>query len=298
MTDLRLAQLPDGDLEAVLRGLAPAVDWPSADRGPGQPDLAAAVRARIEAAPRPVPADAPRRGWRPTWRPARRALVLAVIALLALAAIAGAIGIGLPGLRFIFGPAPVSPPPSVEPIRSPAPAAGSLEPSVSGSPALGVPGSSMGLGERVELADLDARAGFHVRWPNDPAVGPPDAAYVDDLTGGQVTLVWAATPDLPATLEPGVGLLFSQFQGKVDEGFFNKSVDNGTTIQPVTVGGHAGYWLSGDPHMFFWQAADGFVDDQRRWVGDTLLWSDGEVTFRLETSLGRDAAIRLAQTLG
>ena len=54
MTDMRLAQLPDGDLEAALRGLAPAVDWPSADRGPGQPDLAAAVRARIEAAPRPV----------------------------------------------------------------------------------------------------------------------------------------------------------------------------------------------------------------------------------------------------
>ena len=45
--------------------------------------------------------------------------------------------------------------------------------------------------------------------------------------------------------------------------------------QPVTVGGHAGYWLSGDPHMFFWQAADGFVDDQRRWVGACSV--DGEV---------------------
>ena len=265
MTDLRLSQLPDVDLEA------------------------AAVRARIEAGAGSgaattdgAPADRRRSGWRLTWRPARRALVLALIALLALAAIAAAIGFGLPGLRLIFGEAPVSPPPSVEPSRSPAP---------------GVPGSAMGLGERVELADLDARAGFHVRWPDDPSVGPPDAAYVDDRKGGQVSLVWASTPDLPATLEPGVGLLLSQFRGQTDEGFFTKAVHGGTTFEPVSVGGGEGFWLSGDPHLFFWQGPDGFVDDPRRWVGDTLLWSDGTITFRLETSLGRDAAIRLAETL-
>jgi hypothetical protein len=288
MTDLRLAQLPDGDLEAALRGLEPAVDWPSADRGPGQPDLAAAVRARIEAGAMPgvvahdrAPADG-RGGSRRTWRPARRALVLALIALMALAAVAAAIGLGLPGLRIIFGGAPVSPPPSVEPSRSPAP---------------GAPGSAMGLGERVELADLDARAGFHVRWPGDPSVGPPDAAYIDERKGGQVSLVWAATPDLPATLEPGVGLLISQFRGETDEGFFTKAVNGSTTLEPVSVGGEDGFWLSGDVHVYFWTGPDGFVDDPRRWVGDTLLWSDGTITFRLETSLGRDAAIRLAETL-
>ncbi len=288
MTDMRLSRLPDGDLEAALRALAPAVDWPSADPGPGRPDLAAAVRARIEAGPRPgVVADdqaaaGGRGGSRWTWRPARRALVLALIALLALAAIAGAIGLGLPGLRIIFGGAPVSPPPSLEPSRSPAP---------------GAPGSSMGLGELVELADLDARAGFHVRWPEDPSVGPPDAAYVNDLTGGQVSLVWAATPDLPATLEPGVGLLLSQFRGETDEGFFSKAVRGGTTVERLTVGDDAGFWLSGDPHIFFWNGPGGFIEDPRRWVGDTLLWADGDITFRLETSLGRDAAIRLAEAL-
>jgi hypothetical protein len=283
MTDMRLFQLPDGDLEAALRSLTPTVDWPSADPGSGQPDLAAAVRARIEAEPRPVaPVREPRGSSRWTWRPARRALVLALIALLALAAIAGAIGLGLPGLRLIFGGAPVSPPPSLEPSRSPAP---------------GRPGATMGLGERVELAELDARAGFHVRWPDDPSVGPPDAAYVDVRKGGQVSLVWATTPELPATLEPGVGLLLSQFRGQVDDGFFTKAIDGDTSVDPVQVGGAKAFWLSGDPHIFFWTGADGFVDDPRRWVGDTLLWSDGEITFRLETSLGRDAAIRLAETL-
>ena len=83
----------------------------------------------------------------------------------------------------------------------------------------------MGLGERVELADLDARAGFDVRWPNDPSIGPPDAAYIDATKGGQVSLVWASRPGLPATLEPGVGLLLSQFRGQVEDGFFTKVIN-------------------------------------------------------------------------
>ncbi len=275
MTDLRLSQLPEGDLEAALRRLAPAIDWPSTgptpDR-PDQPDLAAAVRARIEAGPGtgqtvpPTTEGAPR--WRWTWRPARRALVLALVALLALAAIAGAIGFGLPGLRLIFGGASVSPPPSLEPSRSPAP---------------GPPGAAMGLGERIELTDLDARAGFSVQWPNDPSIGPPDAAYIDTRKGDQVTLVWAARPELPATLEPGVGLLVSQFRGNVEQGFFQKALDGGdTTVQLVMVDGEQAYWLSGDPHVFFWNGPEGFIDDGRRWVGDVLLWSNGTITYRLE----------------
>lgn len=290
MTDLRLSQVPDADLESALRRLAPAIDWPSAERDPGGLDLAAAVRARIEATPAsqaPVVGTTGRRaGWRLTWRPARRALVFALLALLALAAIAGAVGFGLPGLRLFLGGAtaspPVSPPPSLEPSRSPAP---------------GRLGAAMSLGERVELADLDKLAGFHVAWPSDASIGPPDAAYFDKAKGGQVSLVWAATAELPSTVEPGVGLVLSQFRGTVDEGFFGKAVGGGTSVDPVDVGDGRGYWLSGDPHFLFWEGPDGIVTDERRWVGDALLWSDGVITYRLETTLGRAEAIRLAASL-
>jgi hypothetical protein len=288
MTDVRLSQRPDGDLEAALRALAPVVAWPSAGEAHDGRDLAAAVRARIEAAPAPRPATPPTGAgswswWRPMWRPARRALVFALVALLALAAIAGAIGLGLPGLRLFIGDEPtVSPPPTVDP---------------SGIPAAGPPGIAMGLGEQVALADLDARAGFHVALPQDPALGPPDVAYVDEDRGGQVSLVWAASADLPATREPGVGLLLSQFEGAVEQGFFTKAIDGDTSVDPVLVGGDRGYWLSGDPHMFFWDGPRGPAHEERRWVGDALLWSDGTVTFRLETTLGRDEAIRLAGTM-
>ena len=59
-----------------------------------------------------------------------------------------------------------------------------------------------------------------------------------------------------------------------------------------------GFWVSGDPHMFFYTSSDGTsVDDPRRWVGDALLWSDGTTTWRLETASGRDAAIRIAESM-
>lgn len=277
MADQPLFLRSDADLEAALRDLGESIAWPDAE-GPtgGARDIAAAVRARLETAP------PPRRNW--MWRPARRALVFAAVVLLALAAVAAATGFGMPGLRLIFGPPPasISPPPSLEPSRS---------------PAAGPPGAQMSLGRLVALADLDAEAGFAVTWPADPAIGPPDAAYVDDRKRGQVNLVWASRPGLPDTLEPGVGLLVSAFRGTVDDGVINKVVSGGATSRSVTVNGEAGWWLSGDPHFFYYETPNGVVSDERRWVGDVLLWADGPITHRLETSLGQDAAIELAESM-
>jgi hypothetical protein len=286
-----LHRRPDSELIAALRSIEPTIAWPTAAPSASGPDLASAVRARIEtASPRVEPDAVTGRpaGWlRPrwAWRPARRALLIAVAALIALAAIAGAAGLGLPGLRLLFGGGSVSPPPSLEPSRSPSP---------------GGPGASMSLGEPVSPADpaaLDARAGFAVTWPADPLVGRPDAAYIDETKRGQVSLVWAARPDLPATLEPGVGLVMTEFRGSVDSGFFDKVVGSGTTVESVLVDGRRGYWLSGAPHFFFYEGRGGGVQDERRWVGDALLWSNGSITYRLESALGRDATIRVAESL-
>jgi hypothetical protein len=291
MAEQALHRRPDADLETALRELAEGIAWPAAGPASGSgPDLAAVVRQRIEAAP---PSRIPA-GSRWAWRPARRALVVAVIILLALAAIAGAATLGLRGIRLVLGPAPVSPPPSVEPSRPPA----SRSPGASGTPgSSGAPGAGLGLGEPLGLADLDARAGFDVAWPEDPAVGPPDAAYIDPTTGNQVALVWATRANLPGTLDPRVGLLLTQFQGFVEDGFFTKSISSGTRITVVLVDGKRAYWLSGDPHFLFYEGPKGSVHDDRRWVGDTLLWSDGPITYRLETSLGQEAAVRIAESM-
>jgi hypothetical protein len=286
MADQPLHLRSDADLESALRGLGEAIAWPAAValREDGA-DLAAIVRGRIEAAPGTVEA-APRtvepRRSRRTWWPASRALAAAVLILLALAALAAAAGLGLPGLRLLFGPVPVSPPPSLAPRAS---------------PETGLPGSTLGLGALVALEDLDARAGFDVTWPSDPALGPPDAAYVDPSLGGQVALVWRPRADIPDTLTPGVGLVLTEFRGSVDSGFLSKAIGSDVTVKAVRVNDGPGFWLTGDPHFLFYTGPDGFVHDPRRWVGDALLWASGPITYRLETSVGEEAARRIADSM-
>src|SRR5262245_13410740 len=283
MTDQPLHLASDADLESALRSLSEAIDWSAAGPVAGTgPDLATVVRSRIEAGD---PIAARPAGLRWPWRPAGRmgvALVVVILSLALLAVVAGAAVLGLPGLRLFLGPAPVSPPPSVAP---------------SASATARAPGAGLGLGVQVGLDELDARAGFDVQWPDDPAIGPPDAAYIDPSQGDQVTLVWSARPGLPGTLQSDVGLLMTAFRGYVDDGFFMKVVGTGTTIRMVAVDGEQAYWLSGEPHFFFYEGPKGRVEDPRRWVGDALLWADGPVTYRLETSLGLDRAVEIAESV-
>jgi hypothetical protein len=210
-------------------------------------------------------------------------VLLALLALLALAAIAAAVGLGLPGLRLTLGEPPASAPPSVSASQTAPP--GSL-------------GSTLGLGEQVALGDVEGLTGVPVRLPIDPAVGPPDAVYVDTTRGNQTAFVWAASEALPATREPGIGLILMQFDGTLDDGYRQKLLGTGVTVEPVTVAGRRGYWVSGDAHFFFYIGKDGgVIDDGRRWVGDALAWTDGAATYRMESALGRDATIALAESL-
>ncbi|MBA2299156.1 MAG: hypothetical protein H0W22_00085 [Chloroflexi bacterium] len=268
--------LDDGRLEAALRDLVGAIDWPTAAPA-GSPDIAVRIRVRLMERP----ARTGLFGWPVV--PWRRALVLALTALLALAAIAGAVGLGLPGLQLILGQPSSSPPPSVEPSRT-APS--------------GPLGSTLRLGEPVGLDEVEALTGNPPRLPSDPAIGPPDSVYLDPSRGNQAAFIWASGRALPATREPGIGLILMRFDGTVDDGFRQKILGDDVTAQPVSVDGGRGFWISGPAHFFFYVGADGtIIDDDRRWVDDALVWSDGATTYRLETSLGRDAAIALAESL-
>ena len=274
-----LRAMSDDELGAALGALAPAVAWPAARLAADGPDLATRVRARIAAeAPR-----AQRRGWF-SFGPARRALVLAIVALVVLAAVVGAVAFGVPGIRLIFGDPGGTPPPAV---ATPGPT-----PTGSAPPA----GSSLDLGDLVDPAMAGERAGFAVKLPTDPTLGPPDATYVSDRD--EVALVWAPTDDLPPTVESDIGLLIMQFRGSVTPEPIGKMISSGTVVEPVQLGDGTAYWISGDPHVFFYFTPDGrHVEEGRRWVGDALIWQDGEMTYRIETSLGKDAAVRIAESL-
>ncbi|HEY7735293.1 MAG TPA: hypothetical protein VH813_00715 [Candidatus Limnocylindrales bacterium] len=267
------APMTDQQLELALRALGRELAYPSAE-------LAPVVSARLATAP------APSRGWAglalPSMRPLRRSLVLAVAAVLLIAALVTAAVLGVPGIRILFGPAP-----SFSPTPTASPSATSSLPQP--------PGSSLRLGIPSDLARASADAGFQPVLPSDPAIGAPDAVYLED---GRVSFVWAASDELPATAERSVGLVLTEFHARVDSGAYEKMVNAGTRIERVQVDGHDGYWLSGAEHYIFYVDEQGQHHDKSwRVVGDALIWFDGELTYRLESSLGRDASIRIAESL-
>jgi hypothetical protein len=278
-----LATMDDAALEGALRDLAPALAYPPTPTGTA--DIAAAVRQRIVAA-----APARERGGLLGWigrRPIRRSLLVAVAALLILAAVAGAIGLGVPGIRIFFG-GPTPTPTPAPTSRSPGPAT----PKPAPSNPLGI---AIGLGTAVRLDEAARIAGLDFILPPDATLGPPDVAYI---LVNRAALVWGERPGLPADPETGVGLVLSEFHGNVDQSYYGKSLGEGSTVTPVTVNGKPGYWISGAQHFFYYVDPSGHDhDDSHRVVGDTLIWSDGDTTYRIESRLGKDDAIRLAESL-
>lgn len=275
----QLQTLSDEALGRVLNDFSASVAFPSGAGEAGRPDVAARARAQILAlGTRPAPVGG-RRPFGIHLRPMRRGLVLALAALLILAAIAGAVGLGLPGLRLVFGDAP-----------SPRPSATATATSASPGPL----GSNLGLGAALPLADVERLAGIDFILPTDPTIGPPEAAYI---SGRRAALVWSSGPGLPATSSDGVGLLVSEFRGLVESGYYEKLITSNTVVTRVTVNGSPGFWISGEPHFFYYVDPDGDrVEDTHREVGNALIWSTGEVSYRLESGLDMAEAIRLAES--
>ena len=95
-----------------------------------------------------------------------------------------------------------------------------------------------------------------------------------------------------------MGLVLTQFRGSVDPGFFGKIVGAGTTVERVAVAGSPGCLVSGELHFFFYSDPQGrVVEESRRFVGDTLVWTVGDVTYRLETATGLERALEIAASL-
>jgi hypothetical protein len=320
---------PDADLDAALLDLAGALAPMTA------PDLAAAVRSRVEGLG--VPAPSLRRrlegvlgrhgGLLPTpARPLRRGLVLALVALLVLASLAAAIGFGLPGLRFVFlGPGSTATPtaPTAAPPSSPGPGASlapTIQPTVTPttpptptvrptpaptSPPTSASIESLGLGEPVDLAELDARAGRHVLLPTLPELGAPLGGFVRGLPPRTVvSAAYGVSSGVPAPsgapmagAEP-VAILIMELPGSSDPGSLQKMLPEGTTLEPVTVGGHEGFWISGEPHELLYLSPSGNVESEPvRLVGNVLAWNDGELTYRIEGAPDLATAMRIAASM-
>jgi len=226
---------------------------------PPTPALAGAVRARVSGA---APAPARRLAWRP--------LAIAFAALLLLAGTAVA---AVPdwrhsvldwlGLRSV----------KIERVTT-----------LPATPA----GDQLAIGTRTTLAGAGRSVSF---TPVVPPGRPPDEVYfADDPPGGQVALVY--------TRPGGVRMLITEFRGRQQSVFIQKTLGEGTTATPVTVNGGRGIWIAGEPHVLMYKDRDGQVQGYTpRLATNTLLWRHGDLLLRLEAHISKADALRIAESM-
>jgi hypothetical protein len=158
-----------------------------------------------------------------------------------------------------------------------------------------------GAGRRFDLGTpvpLEVAAEIAPRPLRAPAgVGAPAQAFVG-RPAGSVTLVWAPSAALPEVDRSGIGLLLSALPGSTDAGQVSKQIGPGTSVELVRMADAPAYWIAGARHAVLVIGPDGQpVTDTTRLAGNTLIWTDGAITYRLESALGRDDAVELAASL-
>jgi hypothetical protein len=251
------------ELEQQLSRLE--LDWPAA------PNLAPVVRLRIGMRRRP---------WFETrWAMAAAAAILVLAALAAYPPSREAIA-GWINLHTFFRTVPH--------LATPTP----LPP--------GPLGQRLGLGDQSTLGQARAAVKWQVLLP--ASLGQPDEVYIqpppDAPSGGEVTVVYAARAGLPAAGETGVGVLITEARGAVNSNFFGKTIGPGTTIEPVSVAGHSGYWIAGAPHTFAFVDSSGAVRfETLRLATNTLVIDVGGTVVRIEGNLTKDQALEIAASL-
>lgn len=233
------------------------VDWPV------EPDLVPSVSTRLASAPTPGAIRLPLR---------RRTRILLIAAasvlLLAGAAVAAKIVIDL-GAVVVR----VSESPGILPSSSPVP-----------------------MGEPIDLVRAGALQGAPVGVPD--LLGPPDRVWADRVTTDagevvRVTLAWDPSVELPAIPGSRFGAVLMRFEGDANIAFKTVYEDTGTFTSTI-VGGREAFWTTGS-HRLQLLTGEGVVTV--RVDGNVLLWPDGPSTFRLETTLPQEAAVRVAESI-
>jgi hypothetical protein len=141
------------------------------------------------------------------------------------------------------------------------------------------------LGRPVSLAQAERSARFRLRELDEK----PDRIYLGEA--GTVWFLYGTSIH--------VRLLVAQTPYEhVDRRFFKKVVTTGTRIEAVEVNGAPGAFLSGRPHEVILVSSRGYpVAETARLARDVLVWSQGEVAYRLEGDFTRDEALHLARSL-
>jgi hypothetical protein len=156
-------------------------------------------------------------------------------------------------------------------------------------------------GPKVTLADARAAMGRQLKLPG--GLPAPAGVYVrHDRAAVVVTLAYRAAPHLRPAANTGYALIVTEI-ARAGRPLLEKMLGTGATAVPVRVAGYPGVYIGGPQEIITW-------DDSRtshgqpvvhevaaRASANTIIWSDGSVTYRLEGDFRQHAAVALASTV-
>lgn len=142
------------------------------------------------------------------------------------------------------------------------------------------------LAGETTLEEAQKKVNYPILLPTYPSnIGKPDRVFVQDTGGAMTVLVWI-DPQRPDKVLMSLHFL--------PTGSWAIKKMEPTQIQETTVNGQRAIWAIG-PYPL--QLSNGNIDFRRLIEGHVLIWTQGNITYRLETDLSLDEAIKIAESL-
>ena len=181
-------------------------------------------------------------------------------------------------------PQPIQP--TVEAIRTATPISSTPLVTTSTVPASNLIPILNQMAGKTTLAAAQKKVEFPILLPKYPSdLGQPDDVYVQDVDGNMVVLVWLDPQ------HPGKVLMSLHF---IPSNSWVITKMGPTIIQETQVNGQRAVWTVG-PYPVILQNGD--VEFTRLIEGHVLIWADQNITYRLETDLSLDEALKIAESL-
>jgi hypothetical protein len=150
------------------------------------------------------------------------------------------------------------------------------------------PDAQLVLGRPVSLDRARALSQHAVLVPRENGLERPDLVYVDTSSPGSAVALVYGSRERPR-------LLVLEFRAAP---LIEKALTIETRVEELSVNGQRGLWIEGPRHEFFYRTFSGeHMRDTQRLAGNTLLWTRGELTLRIEGDLTKAEAIRIAESM-
>lgn len=142
------------------------------------------------------------------------------------------------------------------------------------------------LAGETTLTEAQTVVKYPILLPTYPAdLGEPDLVFVQDADGAMTILIW---------LDPGDPKKVSLSLHIIPVGSWAIHKAAPVTIQETIVNGQRAVWAVGPYPLRY---SNGNLDFTRLIDGYVLIWTDGEITYRLESALPMEEAIKIAESL-